>query len=51
MSIMWLAWAKSPDVENFQACYQTYYEYDVKELMELLWSKFCRDSRNLAEFR
>jgi isopenicillin-N N-acyltransferase-like protein len=32
---MWLAWAKSPDTENFQACYQTYYEYDMKELLEI----------------
>jgi isopenicillin-N N-acyltransferase-like protein len=31
---MWLAIAQNPDVENFQACYQPYYEYDMKELMK-----------------
>lgn len=31
---MWLAVAKNPDdMEDFQACYQTYYEYDMNELM------------------
>jgi len=32
---MWLALAKNPDVDNFQACYQTYHEYDMKELLGL----------------
>jgi len=31
---MYLAVAQSPDVTNFQACYQKYYEYDYQELIK-----------------
>ena len=33
---MWLAVAKKPNEENFQACYQPYDEFDMKELMNIL---------------
>ncbi|MHB1150730.1 MAG: C45 family autoproteolytic acyltransferase/hydrolase [Eubacteriales bacterium] len=33
--IMWLAVAKDPSEENFQACYQSYYEYDMMNIMNL----------------
>jgi len=34
-SLMWLAVAASPDEEDFQACYQPYFQYDLKELLSI----------------
>lgn len=33
---MWLAVAKDPQEENYQACYQKYYKYNLNGLMRLL---------------
>jgi len=35
-SVMYLANADSPDQDEFQACYQPYYKYDLKEYLSVL---------------